>query len=96
MIRSRVEQARKNQIKRFKGIKIFTNGEMSPSEIKTFCRISKQALELLKKAISKLSLSARSYFKTIKIAQTITDLSIKEVIESSAIAEALQYRSRDD
>lgn len=95
-IRKRVEQARKIQKERFKNLKILTNGEMSPAEIKKFCRLSTDALTLLKQAISRLSLSARSYFKTIKIAQTITDLQKKEIIESSAIAEALQFRSHDD
>jgi len=69
---------------------------MGPSEIKKFCRLSNQSLNLLKQAISRLSLSARSYFKTIKIAQTVTDLSGKETIESEAVAEALQFRSHDD
>jgi len=69
---------------------------MGPSEIKKFCRLSNQSLNLLKQAISRLSLSARSYFKTIKIAQTIADLSGKETIESEAVAEALQFRSHDD
>jgi len=95
-IRSRVIKARKKQKQRLRGLKIYTNGEMGPSEIKKFCRLSNQSLNLLKQAISRLSLSARSYFKTIKIAQTVTDLSGKETIESEAVAEALQFRSHDD
>jgi len=96
MIRERVTKARKIQKERFANLKILTNGEMGPSEIKKFCHLSKEAITLLKQAISRLSLSARSYFKTIKIAQTIADLSKKEIIDSSSIAEALQFRSHDD
>lgn len=96
VIRERVIKARKIQKQRFSNLKILTNGEMGPSEIKKFCRLTSEATTLLKQAISRLSLSARSYFKTIKIAQTITDLNEKEVIESSAIAEALQFRSHED
>lgn len=95
-IRERVIKARKIQKQRFSNLKILTNGEMGPSEIKKFCRLTSEATTLLKQAISRLSLSARSYFKTIKIAQTITDLNGKEVIESSAIAEALQFRSHEE
>ncbi len=95
-IRSRVVKARKIQKQRLKDLKIYTNAEMGPSEIKKFIRLNSPALDLLKKAISRLSLSARSYFKTIKIAQTITDLSGKEIVGSEAVAEALQYRSHDD
>jgi len=96
MIRQRVIKARERQKQRFKGLKIYTNSEMSSSEIKKFCQLTKEAVSLLKQAISRLSLSARSYFKTIKIAQTIADLAGKEKIDSVEIAEALQFRSSDE
>ena len=95
-VRKRVTKAREIQKKRFEHLKIFSNGEMSSAQIKKFCQLSTEATELLKKAISKLSLSARSYFKTIKIGQTIADLNQKEIIESSYINEALQFRSYDE
>ncbi|GIW64411.1 MAG: magnesium chelatase [Patescibacteria group bacterium] len=95
-IRKRVIAAREIQKQRFKGLKILTNAEMTPAEVKKFCQLDKEAVSLLKEAINKLSLSARSYFKTIKIAQTIADLQGKTIIESSFIAEALQFRSHDE
>ena len=69
---------------------------MSSAQIKKFCQLTPGAINLLKKAIIKLSLSARSYFKTIKISQTIADLNAKENIEEEYIAEALQFRSHDE
>ncbi|MCL4363790.1 YifB family Mg chelatase-like AAA ATPase [Patescibacteria group bacterium] len=95
-IRGRVIKAREKQKQRFHNLRILTNAEMGPAEIKKFCRLDKKAVELLKQAISRLSLSARSYFKTIKIAQTISDLAGNGIIYQSAIAEALQFRSHDD
>lgn len=95
-VRERVVEARKIQKKRFKELKIFTNGEMSSSQIKKFCQLTPEAINLLKQAISKLSLSARSYFKTIKISQTIADLNGKKIINASYVAEALQFRSHDE
>jgi len=95
-IRERIIKAREIQKKRFKGLRIFSNGEMSSAQIKKFCQLTPGAINLLKQAISKLSLSARSYFKTIKISQTITDLNAKENIEAEYIAEALQFRSHDE
>ncbi|MEK7523204.1 MAG: magnesium chelatase, partial [Patescibacteria group bacterium] len=95
-VRSRVVKAREIQKKRFKDLKIFTNGEMSSAQIKKFCQLSPEAINLLKQAIAKLSLSARSYFKTIKISQTIADLNGKEIIEASYVSEALQFRSHDE
>jgi magnesium chelatase family protein len=96
IVRSRVVKAREIQKKRFKNLKIFNNGEMSSAQIKKFCRLTPEAVNLLKQAISKLSLSARSYFKTIKIGQTIADLNGAEIIKDPYIAEALQFRSHNE
>lgn len=95
-IRERVEEARERQKRRFKEEKIKTNGEMSSSQIRQFCHLTRKAEDLLKQAISRLSLSARSYFKIIKISQTIADLAKKEEIEASFVAEALQYRFKEE
>lgn len=95
-IRKRVIAARKKQRERFQRSAIKTNGEMSPSHIKTMCRFSQPALDILKQAISRLSLSARSYFKIIKVAQTIADLEGQKEIGVSHITEALQYRIQED
>jgi magnesium chelatase family protein len=96
MVRGRVIEARERERKRFAGLKIKTNGEMGSSEIKKFCRLTDEAVSLLKQAISRFSLSARSYFKIIKVAQTIADLAKKDAIESPFIAEALQYRMMEE
>lgn len=95
IIRKRVIAARERQTNRFHGLNIFTNSEMGPQDVKKFCKISDGASEMLKKAISALSLSARSYFKLIKTAQTIADLAASDVILESHLAESLQYRPID-
>lgn len=46
--------------------------------------------------LGELSLSARSYFKIIKVAQTIADLNCSIQIEASYIAEALQYCIKEE
>ena len=69
---------------------------MSSAQVKKYCQLTKEALDLLKQAISRLSLSARSYFKVIKVGQTITDLNDQEKIEAAYIAEALQYRAKEE
>jgi magnesium chelatase family protein len=46
-------------------------------------------------AVEKLDLSARSYFKVLKIARTIADLEGEEAIAQHHIQEALQYRTLD-
>lgn len=95
-IRERVSRARDRQNKRFISSKCKSNGEMRSSQVRVFCKLTDEAVDLLKTAVSRLTLSARSCFKIIKIAQTITDLADKDLIESSAIAEALQYRAKEE
>lgn len=95
-IRERVIAARRIQYKRFSAIGLKTNGEMRLREIKTYCKLTAEAIGLLKQAISRLALSARSYVRIIKLAQTIADLSRVTIIEAVHIAEALQYRPKED
>jgi len=95
-IKEKVISAYERQKTRFKNTSIKTNGEMTPKEIKEFCQLTSEAESLLKQAISRFSLSARSYFKIIKVSQTIADLEGKEKIESYHIAEALQFRLNEE
>jgi magnesium chelatase family protein len=67
---------------------------MTNSQIKQFCKIDPEGLDLLKTAISRLNLSARSYYRVLKLARTIADLADSEGIGSGHLAEALQYRPR--
>ena len=91
-VRKRVARARERQGKRFSKERIFTNAEMKNSHIKEHCPLSKKTKQLLSRVGSDLNLSARSYFKIIKIARTIADLEDADNIAVSNIAEALQYR----
>jgi len=94
LIRERVEKARKVQLARFKDKKIISNSEMNSQEVKEFCKIDEPTLEILKTAVSQFQLSARSYYKMLKLARTIADLEGVENIQGSHVAEALQYRPR--
>lgn len=95
-IRERVDAARTRQKKRFTSLKTKTNGEMTPQDIKQLCVMSSETKTFLRQAISRLSLSARSYFKVIKVSQTIADLEGNEAIQVSHIAEALQFRRKEE
>lgn len=97
-VKERVVMARNIQLDRFKEMKkknIFANGQMSNKEIKKFCPLDPQGERILKRAVEKLNLSARSYFKLLKISRTIADIEGSEDIQQAHIQEALQYRSLD-
>ena len=64
-IRKRVIGARKRQERRFKDKKIVTNSEMTSRQLKEFAKIEEDARSVLKEALIRLSLSARSYHKVI-------------------------------
>ncbi len=91
-IRERVMEAYEIQKRRFKGLKISFNGQMGRREIKKFCTLTYEAEELLVGAVNSLGLSARSYDRILKLARTIADLELSELIEESHVAEALSYR----
>jgi magnesium chelatase family protein len=93
-IQARVQTARNLQIKRFKGLPIKSNSEMTTRDVKNFCELSEECRILLTSAVSTINLSARSYFKVIKVARTIADLSGEKDINGIHIAEALQYRPK--
>ena len=94
-IREQVINARKIQNKRFKGLKIYTNANMKNKHIGKFCDIDKESLLLLKQAVNTYNLSARTYFRLIKVSQTICDLAGEKRILPNHVAEALQYRNKN-
>lgn len=94
-IRTRINAARQIQLDRFRGKKIYSNAQMGNRELKKFCALSTQSMNVLEKAVNVLGLSARAYHRILKIARTIADLGGEDQIASSHIAEAIQYRTLD-
>jgi magnesium chelatase family protein len=82
------------QKNRFKESKIYTNAEMKNAHINRYCFLSKEVKELLLQASMAFQISARSYFKMIKVARTIADLESERNISVAHMAEALQYRPK--
>lgn len=71
------------------------NNLLSHREIEEHCAPNAACETLLKNAITKLNLSARAYHRILKVARTITDLSMQEHIAPSHVAEAIQYRRHE-
>ena len=70
------------------------NSTLSSFQVANLLTMEPAAEELLSKASEKLNLSARAYFKTIKVAQTIADLDGSSLILQKHLAEALTFRKR--
>ena len=95
VIRKRVEKVQKIQAERYKDEKINFNGQLSSSLIDKFCPLTDSASRLLARAFEKISFSARSYHRILKVARTIADMDGEEVIAAHHIGEALSYRAFD-
>ncbi len=96
IIKERVQQARKIQQKRFINLPFITNSEMSSEAVKKFCQLDNISINLMRNAVEQMHLSARAYFRILKLARTIADLSNIDKILTQHIAEALQYRPKAD
>lgn len=70
------------------------NGDLSPQDISVYVKITSSGQKLLQQAADRLKLSARAYFKVIKVAQTIADLDQSTGVGTEQISEALALRQQ--
>lgn len=70
------------------------NADVPGSEIEEICQPETPARELLTKAAERMSLTARGYYRVLKVARTIADLDGAPRVRRIHIAEALSYRFR--
>ena len=93
-VQARVAAARLIQRQRFEESKLACNAEMTPTEVREFCRVEEAAQSLLKTAMKQLHSSARAFHRILKLARTIADLTHEDTIKAHHVAEAIQYRPR--
>ena len=92
-IRVRVEGARNIQLERYKSNNVLSNSQLNANLVKKYCQLDSPAKSLMSKAFEKMKLSARGYHRIIKVARTVADLDVSEIIGEKHLAEALQYRN---
>ncbi len=94
-IRQRVVRARQIQAERFSNSPTRNNSGMSHMELEEYAQPSTASKKLLENAMSRMGLSARAYDRILKVARTIADLEEAENIDTTHVAEAIQYRNLD-
>lgn len=87
-IRARVLLARERQEER--GGRF--NAALTPEEIDRFCELDGEGKRLLEKVFGRMKLSARAYYRILRVARTIADLDGSKKIGKAHLAEAVSCR----
>jgi magnesium chelatase family protein len=88
-VRNRVLDARAWQHARGEGR---LNGQLEGRRILRDGHVRPDARATLATAVERLGMSARAYYRVLRVARTIADLTEKEEVEVRHVAEALQFR----
>lgn len=94
-MRARVLKARRVQAARYEGSKCRSNSELSGALLEKYCALSESCHNLMRAAMTRLSLSARAYTRILRVARTIADLAGKETLDERCLAEAVGLRALD-
>ena len=90
IIKERVATARKIQLERYKNLKIQTNAEANGQELEKY--LTDDAKQLLYRCVDNSKISARGYYRIIKLARTLADMEERDSIDKPHISESISYR----
>ncbi|MFA5083994.1 MAG: YifB family Mg chelatase-like AAA ATPase [Candidatus Paceibacterota bacterium] len=97
-LKQKISAVREIQARRFRDFqpKIYTNSEMTSKQAEATANFDVSAENFLKNVLEKSFLSGRSYYRILKISRTIADFENSEKITAGHLAEAYQYRVREE
>jgi len=95
IVAQRVQNARNIQKERAQRLELSdaTNATLSGELLDKVTKMDGETRDLLSKSVERAKLSARGYYRILRVARTIADLNGgEEILTKSDIAEALSYR----
>ena len=95
-MREKIEGARALQEERYIKEEIRYNSQLQGRLLRKYCRLEGAAKEVYDLGCRQLKVSLRGRDKLLKVSRTIADLEGKDEIGAEHVAEALQYRRRDE
>lgn len=93
-IKDRVIKARERQRARIGSHK--ANAKMSPKEMRELIVLDQESKDFMLVVSARMGISARVYDRIVKVGRTIADLAGLEKVTKTHLAEAIQYRDRQD
>ncbi len=88
VVAARVADARARALAR-QGV---PNGLLEPAQLDEHAPLDDAARALMKQAATKMAWSARAYHRVLRVARTVADLANRSVLDTAAVAEAIQLR----
>ena len=93
LVRGRIEEARERQLFRYRGEAFHFNSELPQKKLSEYIRLSSEEEERVKQIYRRGELSARGYFRVLRLARTIADVNGRETIGGRELTEALFFRN---
>lgn len=94
-IRERVVKCHRIQRERFHGESFYYNSQIPASKLKEYCQLGEAEESYMEHTYEKMSLTARTYHKILRVARTIADLEGCEKVLKHHLNEAVCFRTID-
>lgn len=91
-MRERVIEARDRQMNRFKHTDYQFNSQLEAGAVEEYCTLDTKTQQQFEQLVRQKQLSARAYYRTLKVARTIADLAQEDSVAMRHLLEALCYR----
>ena len=95
-IKEKIMKAIEIQKKRFKGFPIKYNAQMDSALVDKFVVLESDAENILKTLSQRANLTGRSFYKILKVSQTIADLEGSSKVKKSHIIQAFNFKINDE